>query len=320
MWTLLSFVRNVGISSFCFLSLSSNNKEETTTFQQQSFEKMNSTTLDNIPNFLKHAFSKQSSSFLQTLPTSIQYSIFEGTSALRSLNIIVPFNLTDDDDYDSSSSRELDETTLHEIGMILLQPPYYHHKNLAALFFILSSSSLSNKLDIAHEILLGVNFTNIQEAEYAATHPGQTNWYQNHPLSQSDQYLHGIIHRMEGSNIGEGGLTGYENAKYWLSQSFHNNNTMFESSISQFMHQKLQNHPSYNTKKCFNSESDDDDGISKWDPIKFTQWVQNTISTDSSNPINHDEEFTIRQILWYELEFIFFWEMKEQFNSTGRYF
>ena len=317
MWISPSFVRNIGISSFYFLSLSSNNNEETTTsFQQQSFDKMNSTTVDTIPNFFKNTFLKQSSSFLQPLNIPLQYSIFEGTSALRSLNI-VPFNLTDDDSQTNRRNRELDETNSQEIGMTLLQPPYSQHKNLAA-FFILLSSSLSNKLDIAHEILLGVNLTNIQEAEYAATHPGQTNWYKNHPLSQSDQYLHGIIHRIEGSNIGEGGLTGYENAKYWLSQSFRNKNTLFQSSISQFMQQKLKEHPFHYRKNCCNSEGDD--GIIVWDPIKFTQWVQNTMSTNSTNPTDQAVEIILRQFFWYELEFIFFWEMKQQFNSTCQYF
>jgi len=55
----------------------------------------------------------------------------------------------------------------------------------------------------------------LEEAEYAATHRGQTNWANEHPLTDIDDLIHSIIHRLEGSNVGEGGYTGFENAKYW---------------------------------------------------------------------------------------------------------
>ena len=71
-------------------------------------------------------------------------------------------------------------------------------------------------LDKAHEIILGVNETNIEEAEYAATHRGKTSWSKDHPLNSDQDMLHSIIHRLEGKNEGEGGYIGYENAKYWL--------------------------------------------------------------------------------------------------------
>jgi len=69
--------------------------------------------------------------------------------------------------------------------------------------------------DAAHEILLGVTMENVDSAEYAATHPGQTSWMKDHPLSDMDDLLHSILHRSEGDNVGEGGHTGWENAKYW---------------------------------------------------------------------------------------------------------
>jgi hypothetical protein len=84
-------------------------------------------------------------------------------------------------------------------------------KQYLALKFLIEKN-----LDAAHEVILGVNWTNIQEAEYAATHPGMTNWNQRHPLSNEDDLLHSILHRLEGNHIGEeGNYSGWENAKYW---------------------------------------------------------------------------------------------------------
>ena len=74
----------------------------------------------------------------------------------------------------------------------------------------------NSAMDKAHELILGVNMTNIEEAEYAATHPGQTSWSADHPLSTEQDIMHALIHRLEGHNVGEGGHWGYENAKYWL--------------------------------------------------------------------------------------------------------
>jgi hypothetical protein len=97
-------------------------------------------------------------------------------------------------------------------------------KSLAALLLLVLHGSLSSSeasslvLDAAHEVILGVRPDDediIKEAEFAATHPGQTKWMQNHPLSDVDDWIHSIIHRQEGDAIGEGNHTGWDNAKYW---------------------------------------------------------------------------------------------------------
>ena len=72
-----------------------------------------------------------------------------------------------------------------------------------------------NGIDKAHELILGVNITNIDRAEYAAKNHGKTSWSIDHPLDAYQTLLHAIIHRLEGSYVGEGGYTGYENSKYW---------------------------------------------------------------------------------------------------------
>jgi hypothetical protein len=69
--------------------------------------------------------------------------------------------------------------------------------------------------DAAHEVLLGVTLDVIEEAEYAATHPGQTSWSDDHPLEDIDDWVHSMLHRIEGNNIGEGGHSGFDNAKFW---------------------------------------------------------------------------------------------------------
>lgn len=87
----------------------------------------------------------------------------------------------------------------------------HHYRVCAALLFLRGYS------DAAHEILLGVTLDNLEEAEYAATHRGQTDWAQTHYLSDAADMLHAAIHRMvEGKDIGEGDQTGYDNARYWL--------------------------------------------------------------------------------------------------------
>ena len=86
-------------------------------------------------------------------------------------------------------------------------------KILAPFLILLHGDSCC--LDKAHELILGVNRTNIEKAEYAAMHPG-TSWSVDHPLNSDQDMLHALIHRFEGGNTGEGGYTGYENAKYWL--------------------------------------------------------------------------------------------------------
>lgn len=70
--------------------------------------------------------------------------------------------------------------------------------------------------DAAHEAILAVTMGNVDNAEYAATHPGGTSWSQDHPLTDVDDMLHSVIHRLcEGHLFGEGGYTGWENAAYW---------------------------------------------------------------------------------------------------------
>jgi len=71
--------------------------------------------------------------------------------------------------------------------------------------------------DAAHEVVLGVNLENYRQAEYTVTYRGQTApWLRDHPLSDSDDLLHSILHRLcEGSLTGEGGNTGWANANYW---------------------------------------------------------------------------------------------------------
>ena len=84
----------------------------------------------------------------------------------------------------------------------------------AAILFLLEGN-----LGASHEVLLGVTLTlpEIEIAEHAATHPGQTPWAQNHPSSFTDisDWIHSILHRLEGTNVGEGNHTGYHNARYW---------------------------------------------------------------------------------------------------------
>lgn len=75
---------------------------------------------------------------------------------------------------------------------------------------------LEKNIDGAHDVILGVDWSNLDEAEYAATHRGQTNWTQEHPFSEEDNLVHSLIHRLEGDIEGEGSYTGWENAKYWV--------------------------------------------------------------------------------------------------------
>ena len=112
----------------------------------------------------------------------LQYSIFRGTSALRHLS-------TEDE--------------------AVVNPNAFGSTACAALLL------LRGHPDAAHEVLLGVTKTNLEEAEYAATHPG-SGWAEAHPLSDSADMLHAILHRLEGPAVGEGNHTGYVNAKYWL--------------------------------------------------------------------------------------------------------
>jgi hypothetical protein len=114
----------------------------------------------------------------------LEYGIFRGHSALR----ILP------------------ESELATI----FAPEELRSETLRATLLLLRGHG-----DAAHETLLGVTLDNLVEAEYAATHPGQTDFSVKHPLSKYDDMLHSLIHRWEGTLKGEGNHTGYENAKYW---------------------------------------------------------------------------------------------------------
>ena len=125
----------------------------------------------------------------------MNYSIFDGTSVLRLL--------ADDED-------ELDVFRPSSFGVYGIRHPRAFRRAAAAL--LLSRG----KLEAAHEAVLGVTPHNLEEAEYAATHRGQTDWAEKHPLTDTADRIHSIIHRLEGPAKGEGGHTGYDNAKYWM--------------------------------------------------------------------------------------------------------
>ena len=95
------------------------------------------------------------------------YSIFDGTSALRSF-------LADDDD-----ENDLDVFRPSSFGMYGLRNPPAFYRTAAAL--LLSRGNL----EAAHEVILGVTPHNLDEAEFAATHRGQTDWAERHPLTDS---------------------------------------------------------------------------------------------------------------------------------------
>ena len=88
-----------------------------------------------------------------------------------------------------------------------------------ALLLLLFLRHNAGGSDVAHEVVLGVNLKNIDQAEYAARHRGQSGvvpWMHTHPLSDSDDAVHSILHRVcEGWHPGEGGHSGWDNAKYW---------------------------------------------------------------------------------------------------------
>lgn len=120
--------------------------------------------------------------YVKTLP--MKYGIFDGTSSLRSL--------VDND----------------IIDLLKQQKSYYHR--IAAILLLFRGN-----LEASHEVVLGVSLAEIEEAEYAASHPGETSWSEDHPLTTASDMIHSIIHRLEGPALGEGNHTGYENAKYW---------------------------------------------------------------------------------------------------------
>lgn len=72
-------------------------------------------------------------------------------------------------------------------------------------------------LDAAHEVIMGVTkWDDLDKAEHVAIYEGQKNWSQKNYISDIDDVIHSIIHRLEGNAIGEGGYTGYQNAKYLI--------------------------------------------------------------------------------------------------------
>jgi len=132
----------------------------------------------------------------------LEYPIFHGKSALWSLPDSCHEMIQRELSSLSSSSSSSDDD--NDVGK-------KKKKEKVALLLMLAGYG-----DAAHDVLLGTTLDNLQEAEYAATHRGQTNWAGEHPLSDLDDVLHSLIHRIyEGSTHGEGGYTGYENAQYW---------------------------------------------------------------------------------------------------------
>jgi hypothetical protein len=130
---------------------------------------------------------------------SLNYTIFSGRSALRDLPPPPP-------------------PLLDEWREERWNPPPAVKTNSTTSFKAIWALELltAGHLDAAHEVLLGVTFDELEAAEYAATHRGQTTWNQDHPLDETDDFLHSMIHRLEGPQTGEGGYTGHENAKYWF--------------------------------------------------------------------------------------------------------
>jgi hypothetical protein len=131
-----------------------------------------------------------SSRLISQVPLQMNYNITkQGTSCLRNLTLA-------ESEYIQLSEKMFGEASMTHI--------------LAPLLILIHGDSCC--LDKAHELILGVNRTNIDEAEYAAMNPG-TSWSEDHSLNSDQDMLHALIHRIEGDKIGEGGYTGYENAK-----------------------------------------------------------------------------------------------------------
>jgi hypothetical protein len=140
--------------------------------------------------------SEQTLDLLRRAPLQMHYNITkQGRSSLRNLT-------PSESEYVQLSENRFGDTS-NRTSIIL-----------APLLILLHGGQYS--LDKAHELILGVNRTNIEQAEYAATHPGKTSWSVDHPLDADQDLLHALIHRLEGEKVGEGGHTGFENAKYWL--------------------------------------------------------------------------------------------------------
>ena len=160
--------------------------------------------------------------------TPINYSIMQGTSCLRGLE-------ADQRQLCDILRRRQQETTSSEAG----KNDDGKKTMLAILLF------LRGNISAAHEVLLGVTLENLDEAEYAATHRGQTSWNEDHPLSIEDDILHSLIHLSEGKEVGEGGYMGLENAKYWAAggdKKWYNDN---DDSLNEKEEASLVCHPVY---------------------------------------------------------------------------
>lgn len=149
-------------------------------------------TTDNFPlaSILDRA-SADAASFGETTILPMKYGIFSGRSSLRSLD------------------ADVDLLRPSKYGVFGVMNPQAFHRAASILLL------LRGNLEASHEVVLGVTPMEIEEGEYAATHPGQTSWADDHPLTTSADIIHASIHRLEGSALGEGNHTGYDNAKYW---------------------------------------------------------------------------------------------------------
>mmetsp|Transcript_17474 Transcript_17474/g.48244 ORF Transcript_17474/g.48244 Transcript_17474/m.48244 type:complete len:395 (+) Transcript_17474:831-2015(+) len=150
-----------------------------------------------------------------TSPLPMNYNIFRGKSSLRSLSR---------DDRELLFSLILPSSKSERVAKAIDENENENEKNsrsqtqrnaalnrVLALLFLLKEN-----LEVAHELVLGVTLDELETAEYAATHPGKTSWLRDHPLDDSADWIHAIVHRLEGSALGEVDQPGYENAKYWI--------------------------------------------------------------------------------------------------------
>mmetsp|Transcript_3174 Transcript_3174/g.7522 ORF Transcript_3174/g.7522 Transcript_3174/m.7522 type:complete len:285 (+) Transcript_3174:57-911(+) len=135
----------------------------------------------------------------QSTSLKMNYGLYRGVSVLRS------FSNGDEKRFDPSHYGLEDILALDDAKQASLY-------RAAAILFLLEGN-----LGASHEVLLGVTLPEIESAEYAATHPGQTSWAKDHPSSFTDtsDWIHSMLHRLEGPNLGEGNHTGYHNARYW---------------------------------------------------------------------------------------------------------
>ena len=135
---------------------------------------------------------------------SLRYGILKGKSALRDLDpeahSLLAY-LTQNDEPRSVNSASESASYMSKTAVALLLLVGLKHRQ---------------STDAAHEVILGVTLANLDDAEYAASHPGQTTWSKDHQLTDCDDMLHSVTHRIcEGSLTGEGGYAGWENAAYW---------------------------------------------------------------------------------------------------------